>query len=346
MRVHGGNVLDYGEDFLDFSSNLNVFFPKSILEKSFKKISVSHITFHPSVYPFRLQKFIEDLLHLKGSIVVVPGSIYGIHLILQFVRPKRVVIPVPTFNEYERIAKVSGVELFFHRLKEEEAFKLCLGEIASELEEGDLLFVCNPNNPTGGIFSYDEIKGLIRWAEYRNTTLVFDEAFIDFTNLNETARLVEESRRIFILRSFTKFFSVAGLRVGYILAHREEAERMRDFVPSWSIPRFSEELILYLLKSGVNCEVIKKQINREKVFLNTRLDQLNFKVFPSAANFIFIKTPDGVKASWLKGKLLERKIIVRDFPEYKFLEDRFIRISVRKRSDNERLIRNLKEVLE
>ncbi len=346
MRVHGGNILDYGEDFLDFSSNLNVFFPKSLLEKSFKKISVSHITFHPSVYPFKLQKFIEDLLHLEESVVVVPGSVYGIHLILQFVRPKRVVIPVPTFNEYERIAKISGVKLFFHRLKEEEAFKLCLGEIASELEEGDLLFVCNPNNPTGGLFGYDEIRGLIRWAEYKNITVVFDEAFIDFTNLNETAGLVKESHHVFILRSFTKFFSVAGLRVGYILAHREKAEKMREFVPSWSIPRFSEELILYLLKSGINYEVIKKQINREKIFLNAKLDRLNFKIFPSAANFIFMKTPEGIKASWLKEKLLKRKIIVRDFPEYNFLEDRFIRISVRKRYDNKEFIRNLKEVLE
>jgi len=345
LRVHGGNVLEYGGDFLDFSSNLNLFFPKWVLENAWREVSLSRVMLHPSVYPHRLETVLEELLGLEGCVVVLPGSVYGIHLLVQFVKPGRVVIPVPTFNEYERVARVSGVEVFFHELREEQGFKLCLGELASELEEGDLVFVCNPNNPTGGVFGSDEVKGLIRWAKYKEAVVVFDEAFIDFTELCGASELVRENSHVFVLRSFTKFFCVPGLRVGYLLAERGKAEKLRELVPSWSVPVYAEEMLVRLLRFGVNREVIKRQIAGERLFLNRSLSGLGFEVFPSAVNFLFVKTPRNVKASQLKKGLLERKILVRDFPEYEFLGDRFIRVSVRKRFDNKRLVEAVKEVL-
>ncbi len=345
MRIHGGDIWWSDKSLIDYSSNLNCFISYKKILKALKSMPDSYFTSHPSVYPYQLERAIEKFLDLEGCVVVLPGSIYGIHLLIEGIRPKRVVVPVPTFNEYERVARLHNVKVHRFFLKEEESFRLCLGEFASEVEEGDLIFVCNPNNPTGGLFGLEEMKGLLRWTQSKNAWVVFDEAFIDFTEMKNTEKLVLSNENIFILRSFTKIFSVPGIRVGYMMVNSVIRDRLRDLVPSWCVPRFAEELAFNLLGEYKNLDVVRRVINREKIFLYKRLEDLGFKAFPSYTNFIFLKVPHNFKASVLKRYLLERGFLIRDFPEYEFLEDRFFRISVRKRSDNIKLIKALDEAV-
>ncbi len=344
MRVHGGRAKETGFKGRDFSSNLNPFAPHEALKETL--LSCEEVFFnHPPAYPYHHEALLAQALDLhQENVCLLPGSVYGIHLILSCIKPSNAVVPVPTFNEYERICGCLGIEVERHILREENAFKLCLGEVVSKIDHGSVVFVCNPNNPTGYFFGVDEMAGLVRWCEREGAFVVFDEAFIDFTDKGkDTVQQVVDSKNAVILRSFTKVFSIPGVRLGYALGHPEVIEKLRELVPSWSITWPALQALEVICRDMELIEKWRKRLSELRGTLVSGLKGIGLLPFPSAANFLLVKV-EGVSSESIYKALLEKGIMVRVFPEYPML-DCFFRVCVRKEKDNEELLDALREIL-
>ncbi len=345
MRVHGGGIGLLERDVLDFSCNLNPFAPPSELLELLSSLPSEVFVRHPEPYPGELEGVLAEALGVdRDALAIIPGSVFGIHCAFWLFQAERVLVPVPTFNEYERVAGVFGVRVKRHTLREEMSFKLCLGELASEVEEGDLLFVCNPNNPTGYFFGVDEMEALVRWCAQKGASVVFDEAFVDFTeHASSTPRAVLPSENALILRSFTKSFSIPGVRVGYALGHPSVISRLRDMVPSWSITNVAVEVLKVVLRHLGELSHHRRVISGLRGELFEALKGMGFEPYPSSCNFLMVKS--FLPSSVLSEGLLSRGVLVRVFPEYPWL-DGFFRVCVRKNKENQRLVEALGELNE
>ncbi len=335
------------DEVLDFSSNLNPFAPFPELVDFLNSVSSKMYTKHPPPYPEDLEEKLAGVLGLeREQVSLLPGSIYGIHAVFNIFDAKRAVVPVPTFNEYERVCSLNNVPVVYHRLVPENGFRLCLGELASKIDEGDIVFVCNPNNPTGYFFGVDEVAGLVRWCERKGAFVLFDEAFIDFTgHARETAQVILSSDNAVIVRSFTKLFSVPGIRVGYALGSPYVISRLREQVPSWSIDNVACEAVKLMVSHFDLVPQWRQKINEIKQSMIEELKKIGLSPVPSSANFLLVGT-ENRNALELGKELLKKGICVRTFPEREeAFAKGFFRIALRKEEENRRLLEALRELV-
>jgi threonine-phosphate decarboxylase len=271
----------------------------------------------------------EKLSVPKECILFGNGSCELIHTIAQL-RPKRAWIPYPTFTEYERAFSVRGIPIEFIGLEED--FSLDFSKVRAE--EGDVVVLCNPNNPTGN-FLFPPEDVLDRW----DAITVVDEAYIQFTKEESLVKYAAEKENLIVLSSFTKSFSVPGLRIGYAVSNYNIIYELSQLLPFWNLNRLAEIAVWYLVEERVDIEGVE----REREWLSEKLECLGLRVYPSVANFLLIELESPSKE--LFEQLLERGILIRECSDFRGLSDRFIRVSVRDRKENEKLVREIEEVL-
>lgn len=307
MDEHGGNIYKYGKDIIDFSANIN---PLG-LSKEIKRVNLDRILHYPDPDSKELIKCIARYWRIgEENILLGNGSSELIYLIVYTFRPQKIFIPVPSFSEYERAAKIAG---------------RWNGGV-------ELLFICNPNNPTGSLVKVPRFKGL----------KVVDEAFMDFLQDEDKHTMIWEAtknKKIIVLRTFTKFFAIPGLRLGYLIAHRDIIKRLKRYQPPWNINSLAQAVGI-VLEDKEYIEKTRRFIEKERQFLFRELSKIKgLKPLPSVVNFILVEvdSPAG-----LKEKLIQKGILIRDCSNFRGLNNRFIRIAVRKRSENIRLIEALR----
>ncbi|ADQ15603.1 threonine-phosphate decarboxylase CobD [Halanaerobium hydrogeniformans] len=361
-HLHGGNLIKAAkksgfepEELIDFSANINFLGPPEIILDEIKR-NVKGIENYPEANAKRIKKLIAEHHQLsKQSVTVGSGASELIYQITKVLKPKKVMVVDPTFSEYELAAKSIGAEVCHFKLKKENDFKIDSTKVIAELSEDiDLIFICNPNNPTGALLNLNKIEEILAAASAKDILFVLDEAFIDFLSAAEdytALKLLDKYSNLIIMRSLTKLFALPGLRLGYTLAAEDisiDLEKNRD---PWSVNYFAQlaaeiifterkEIEQYLEKSF-------KKIAAEKNYLYSNLQQIeDLKVFKANANFIFIDISEtGLSAKKLQNKLLESKIMIRNCDSYNGLEDDYIRIAIKDRKNNELLINNLKKIL-
>jgi threonine-phosphate decarboxylase len=353
--LHGGNISAFSkkynlnrEDILDFSSNINnLFYPKEIEE--ILKESFPQITQYPELEQEELREIIAQREGINlDNIILGNGSIELIYLIANFLSPCKAKIIVPAFGEYQRALKGFGSRITLFRLLEEEEFRLDLDRLYKDLEE-EIIFICNPNNPTGGMIEEEYLDRLIDFIRKKRKFLVLDEAFIDFVEDGFSPKLkakILNGEDIFIIRSLTKFYGLAGLRIGYALGKKELIERLNLRKPPWNINCFAYQVGLKLLKNKEIPKKIKEKIRKEREFLSKELSKIeHLKLFESKTNFILIKLihPE-VDVKRLQERLAEYKIMIRD-SENLNLDSSFFRISIKSNKENKILINSLREIL-
>lgn len=213
---------------------------------------------------------------------------------------------------------------------------------AQRLEAGDLLILCNPHNPTGRLLSPAEVLRLVDGTE---ATVVVDEAFIDLTDPGEAASVlpwVGQRPNLVVLRSLTKFYAMPGLRVGYAVAQAEwvaALDRTRD---PWSVGSLAQAAALAAFEDAAYAARTRSWIHQERPFLAEALASLpGYAVAPPAANFILVRCPGPTWA--LQERLGPRGILVRDCRSFAGLTDRHMRLAVRSRAENLRLLEALAE---
>jgi histidinol-phosphate aminotransferase len=342
--IHGG--IDSGElielkldseEIIDFSSNINPFVKSEIL-----KIQ-ARIDIYPDTNCYKLKKAITEVYGLNHeNIIIGNGSTEIIYLVCQAYlnRKDRVIIPSPTFSEYERASKIMGAEPIFYRLREEENFRIKADKLIEFLKVRDhkIVFLCNPNNPTGGYLGERELKGILE--ENKNTLFVLDEAYVDFVKSRWDSTGLIKYKNLLILKSLTKSHGVPGLRIGYALSNEEIISNLEKVRLPWNVNSLAQEAAIQaLLINGDYISKTREEILRAKDYLAGEIERIGKKCIPSETGFFMVKVDN---ARELRLSLLKRGILIRDCTSFGL--PNFIRLSARPIHECEKLIREWKKL--
>ncbi|NQS89131.1 aminotransferase class I/II-fold pyridoxal phosphate-dependent enzyme, partial [Patescibacteria group bacterium] len=269
-----------------------------------------------------------------------------IYLIIKAIHPELAIIPVPTFTEYERALRLANSRIKFLFLKEEQNFALNPDELIKMAKNVQMIILCNPNNPTGKLLLRNEMQRIVDEAKKMGKFVLIDESFIDFQLQHSLIDRIKTNQNIFILRSFTKFFSIAGLRLGYGVANKKLIAKIKSIKQPWTVNSLAEVAGIQILENIEKAEKLKVRIENERDFLYKNLFKIDeIEPYPSATNFILIKIKSFFSSSWLSSELAKRGILIRDCSNFPGLSDKFIRVAVRKREENKKLIYNLEQIL-
>ncbi len=334
--AHGGDV--WSQDVkIDFSSNVNPLGPPDRVKEALSR-GIGTIHHYPDINATKLQAAISDYVGVgPENVTLGNGSTELIKNFCEvFVRGGNVVIPVPTFSEYEVWSHLYGAEL---QLVSFESKKI----IKSIDENTSAVFLCNPNNPTGSLFDESEILMMLEAALDASALVFLDEAYIEFSDGESLCRRVCEFENLFVLRSLTKFFSLAGLRVGYGVANKRLITCMEKVRIPWNMNTLAQAAGIESLGDEAFIKTSRNFIKTEREFLFRELSKF-LKVKRSHANFFLIDLEGKTRAPELKDTLLKKGILIRDCSTFTGLNDNFIRVCIRKHEENVRLIEELKGI--
>ncbi|MEW6658087.1 MAG: threonine-phosphate decarboxylase CobD [Thermodesulfobacteriota bacterium] len=349
--LHGGDVyhlartlgLDLRE-LLDFSANINPLgFPPGI--PGAIQEALPEIVHYPDRRCLALKEELAAYHHLNpGEILVGNGSTELIYLAARALRPKKAVIVAPAFSEYEHALHAGGVPAAFHLTTEAQNFTL---DRPLDPQAADLVFLAHPASPSGALLAPDLLAELAAGLEAAGAYLLLDEAFIDFVEEASFKTRLAQFPRVLILRSFTKFFAIPGMRLGYLLGGAGLIERLAAVQEPWSVNTLAQAMGRACLRDIEYMNRSRELVRRERERLLEGLKALpGLQPFPSAVNYLLVKLnrPDFTAAS-LQKALLSKRIVIRDASNFRGLDERFIRVAVRGREENRQLLNALAHFL-
>jgi threonine-phosphate decarboxylase len=354
-QVHGGNIYEVArrhglraEAIIDFSSNINPLGPSPRVLRALR----SHLRWIGRYPEISAASLIRDLARAHNlpeeAIVVGNGSTALIYRLPSLLSAKTALILHPTFGEYERAFGQAGCRINVLLREETQDFALPWQRLFEALRRGsDAVILCNPNNPTGDIIPPIELTEFVEEAARLGTTVIVDEAFMDF---QEDASLKQETLRrgnLLVLRSMTKCFALAGLRLGFLVAPPPLVKRLRETEEPWAVSALAQIAGRESLKDRNYLRRTLALIATERTHLLERLAQIpGIHVLPATANFLLFKvTSPGWDAVLLQQALLRHQILVRNCNSFPGLGSAYIRIAVRGRNDNSRLLSALQAIL-
>jgi threonine-phosphate decarboxylase len=337
---HGGDLASYPGVRLDFSINLN---PEGIPPAAVKAAALAAAQV---AYPDPYCRELRDALsarHGAGAerIVCGNGASDLIYRICDHLRPRRVLAPAPTFFEYERSARLVGAQIALHPLDPARSFDLG-DDFAARLGEGfDLVFVCQPNNPTGRLVDRGVLTRLIESADRAGAVLVVDECFLPFTDAPSVIAETAKYPNLIVLRALTKTHSLAGLRLGYaVTGRRELASGIGGQGAVWNVSAVAQAAGLAALATPGWEQASRELVRRERTWLAGQLADLGLEVTDGAANFLLFRC-----RTRLFEPLLERGIMIRPCANLAGLDETYWRVCVLRRDANAELVAALAEVL-
>ncbi|MDO5833417.1 MAG: histidinol-phosphate transaminase [Lachnospiraceae bacterium] len=353
--VHGGDVYRRAVD-LDYSVNIN---PLGMPPRACAaaKHGVDQSTAYPDWKVEKLRDAVVSFLNRKFAPVAPEWISFGngaadlIYRLMQVLRPQQVVVAVPAFAEYSVAAERVGAQVVPVYLPEADDFSFTPAveaEFIRAIEaapSGSAVFLCNPNNPDGNVIRAEVLQRIAAACEAHRSWLIVDECFLPFLHSEINYSMVPSLRafpHLVILRAFTKIYGMPGLRLGYMLtAAQVLTDAVRATMTPWEINLPAQLAGVAALEEREFVEKTRALIRAERAFLVQTLPSLPYveKVYVpvSDANFILFRTEKG--APDLKGRLLERSVLIRACGNYEGLDERYYRICVRTHEENLELIR-------
>ncbi|MCW4044370.1 MAG: threonine-phosphate decarboxylase CobD [Candidatus Bathyarchaeota archaeon] len=356
--IHGGAVWEAAsmagfrrEEILDFSSSVNPLGPSPNALEAMRG-SFGQIASYPDSNSTQLRKVIAN--HFKGisgdNVIVGNGSTELIYLFAEtfMERGDLALVPAPTFSEYERAVRKAEGRLKFVKL--DSRFHVNPNAFARALKGSRVAFFCNPNNPTSVLTPAERLTAIVERALEENAFVFLDEDFLEFVDEGERFSLISKIRlyaNLFVLRSFTKIFGLTGLRVGYGIASEEIISLMLDAKLPWNVNCLAQSAAVAALADEEHLKKTRELIRGEKAFLTHGLKRIKaFKVFPADANFILMDVrQSGYTAAQVAEKLLRKGILIRDCSSFRGLDEYYVRVAVKTRRENERLLEAFEEIV-
>ncbi|OIP62167.1 MAG: threonine-phosphate decarboxylase [Nitrospirae bacterium CG08_land_8_20_14_0_20_52_24] len=355
QQKHGGNLREisrrYGvpeKEILDFSSNINPLgTPKTAIKAVLQEMD--RLVQYPETDAMTLRETLSSRDRIPPeNILAGNGSTEFIYLIPRVLRPKRALIPMPSYSDYESALSLAGSAVVHFPLRKEEAFALDTDRFIQQMQKDvDLVLICNPNNPTGGLVPCGEMKKILSASGDSKVTLVIDEAFMDFV-LGESFRFrVTEYENLLVLRSLTKFYGIPGLRSGALYGSEPLMERIRIHQEPWTVNRLSQAAAIAALSDEAYRQAAVALVREQRDYLIHELGGIpGVRVFPSQANFLLIETsPPLPEPERLFESLLRSGILVRNCASFPGLGPVFFRVAVRMHEENLLLIQAMKKAV-
>ena len=343
--IHGS--IDYRETdtlgispdtVIDFSINCNPYGPPPDIEKSIGEI---HIERYPDTDSTELTRVLSGMLNIPAEqIIIGSGTTELIRLIAltYFNSGDPVLIPQPTYSEYETSCRIVDAKVINQPLANSQNMRLSTGKIIEAIEKHRPagIFLCNPNNPTGQYFSKSDFIEIMSAAG--DSLMVLDEAYIAFTETIWSSPDLAGQGNLIILRSMTKDYALAGLRIGYALSDVHTIDALKRIKPPWNVNSVAQKAAVLALNSPGYIEECTSKLNEAKDYLIRELTALGFPVIPTQTNFFLVKTGN---AAEIRKKLLEKRILVRDCTSFGLPQ--YIRIAPRTIDECRLLITAIKD---
>jgi len=344
---HGGfysSGLQYDSRFIDFSSNVNPLgFPSSITKMINKNKSL--LSVYPDPDSSKLRDDLQKYTGIKKNQIIVGNG--ATEIIYNFCKvflhkDSDVLIPIPTFGEYEAASRLSGSQITFFKT-------MNLNKNTSEFQDlvtkTNCIFVCNPNNPTGVLLSKNNLLKILESAYNKSVIMFLDECFIELVpdSYESLVQHLNEFDNLFILRSLTKSFGLAGLRIGYGLGNKKIIDVLQRIKIPWNVNGLAQMAASDVLSNASHLDKTRKLIKKELKFLKDSISKINgFICYDSSTNFILIKSR--INSKKIQEKLIEKKILIRDCSNFRGLDNKFMRVAVRTHKENVKLVQALEEI--
>ncbi|UQZ85992.1 Cobyric acid synthase [Paenibacillus konkukensis] len=345
---HGGDLWTAAEtfsrskdDFLDFSSNMNPLGPPAAVETILRE-RWREVTAYPDPAVRGLRKALAAKYRIpEESILVGNGAAELIDLAVRVLKPEVTALARPAFSEYEEAVDKAGGRVYELPLREEHGFVMQLDDVQRAVAASDLLFFGSPNNPTGRRLPPEALALL----DEAKKTVILDEAFIDFCPDEEQATMIRRaasSPHWMVIRSMTKFYSIPGLRLGFIVAHPDRIVRMRSQQVQWSVNTLAQLVGEAVLEDADFERRTRGWLAEERPRLAGKLAALGLQVTPSDTNYLlFSLRPLGLNVKRLQAEMGRRGVLIRDASLFPGLDETYARVAIRLREDNEQLVAEL-----
>jgi len=346
LNGHGGNIYHIAHklgcapsEIIDMSSNVNPLGPPPGL-LNFLKENLNVITALPEVDANLLVHAFADRYGVDPATVLAGnGSTQFIYSLPPALETKSAMILGPTYADYADACSMHKIRFEYFIAQESQGFKADINLIKKQVKGFDTVFICNPNNPTGTLYTADEIESLCR--SLPGTYFIIDESYLPFVISGDTESMIGRGLpNAIILNSMSKIFRISGLRIGFIIASKNIIEALTPYCLPWSVNALAQAAVRYLMehKAEVNAFVDRTQklIETEKKRFTEKLkNAADIKLFTSTTSFILAKSVNRrLTADTIFQHLLHERILIRNCSNFKGLSDRFIRISLKNRETN------------
>ena len=346
--THGGDWAGYrarfGRDPLDFSANVS---PLGLPEGVAKAITAALATAHR--YPDPLCRALRAKL-AAAEAVPAPWLLCGngaadlIFRLVQAEKPRTALVTAPTFAEYAAALETVGCAVEQHLLTGENDFAVT-DRILDAVHPGiDMVFLCQPNNPTGQLTAPALVERLLHRCEAVGAVLVVDECFLDFLPQGDALsakRLLKNSRHLILLKAFTKLYGMAGVRLGYcICSDAERLARMQAAGQPWAVSGLAQAAGIAALDETAYVAQVRALVADQRPFLAGGLRALGLRVVPGQANYLLFQGPAS-----LGDALMRKGAVLRSCGNYPGLDSSWYRTAVRTEAENRQLLTLLTETL-
>jgi threonine-phosphate decarboxylase len=311
------------------------------------------IRYYPDPNPVEFKEQIAQYIGNNiepENLLLGNGSIELIYMITEIL-PKgfKALIPVPSFSEYEKAALRVGGEPVFIQLPEN--FELETDKIKKAVtDDTKIMCICNPHSPSGTLYSKEKLLDLVKFCNKKDIIFSVDENYIEFADKsldNTLAGMVKEYENLFVIRSVTKFYGMAGIRFGYAIAAGNLIDKLQTTRLPWSINGLACQVTMAAIKDLQFIKNTKETIAKNREALAQALSEIEgLHVYPSVTNFLLVKiTNSKITSTMLKELLAQERILIRDCCTFMGLDDHYFRVTVRSAKDNQQLAEKIKAIL-
>jgi threonine-phosphate decarboxylase len=358
--IHGGNVYAAARELrrspgsiLDFSASINPLGPSPKATRALCEASAL-IHHYPDPDCVNLKRALGRRWNLSpDQFVVGNGATELIDLIPRALSIRSALIVGPTYGEYAQAVSRAGGRNNLVLAKKEEDYRPPLKLVTqtvtarrSARSAFDAVFVCHPNSPTGQPCALDDLNALFRATDRAGVWVILDESFVEYCHALTCVPQLPSFPRLIILRSFTKFYGLPGLRVGYSVSSRPIAALLKQFQPPWSVNAMAQVAAEAAMSDQGHARRCLAYVKKERERLIRQLSTISgLSVFSSSANFLLLELPRSSRTREFAAALRRQGMLIRDCSSVEGCTQRSFRIALRTKVENDRLVSSLGKLL-
>ncbi len=330
---HGGDIFGIARqhgvspgEILDLSSNISYTLPDFVEETLSKNIdAIRHL---PEPYSETLlARLAEHHRMPRSRLLCGAGTTELLQGLGYCYAAQTALIVQPTYSEYEKYAELFGFQIIHQVLEETEDFCFNVERFCQLATEAKIVFLCNPNNPTGQVIDREILAYLLQ--RFRETLFVIDESYMPFVQSEDLYSMVGvDALNLVVLRSFSKIFAIPGLRIGWLFSSNTDLiEKLKNFISPWSVNILAQKVAEKLV--GFENQTLVRQIHHIKQKFLQQISALSgFSAFPSETNFVLLKSHQHTSDALFE-HFARQQILIRNCDNFVGLDPSYIRISIK-----------------